>query len=874
MKKILISFLLIFTLLITTFYISNTASAACLNLNANIAIGSKDSHYSTPDVTKLQNFLVSKGLLAATPNGFFGTNTELAVKLFQKNNSLEVTGFVGPLTREKINSQSCGLNTSSGVTVPASPVAIAHSPVMAPTPTITSGSGMSIRDFVSLLVTIGVVPPERIPAVNIFLASLKLAPVAVPTTIATSTVVTATTTATTTVPVVRVSSGGGGGGGSSSQTYTVSFNANGGSGTMTSQSITKNTSANLKANSFTRTGYTFAGWATTAGGSVSYVDSASYSIGSSNVTLYAVWSANNNTLTFDSNNGSGATSTQIIATDAVANLTANSFTKEGYTFIGWATSTNGTVAYANGASYIMGSANLSLYAVWAKTYTITFDLNGGVGASTTQSIIENTSANLTTNTFTKEGYTFIGWAITTDGEVTYSDDDSYEMGTEDVTLYAVWRLTLAYNANGGSGAVSVTSFHKLNATTTVADVGSLTKTNWTFSGWNTQADGLGTDYATSSEITITDNITLYAVWKARITYDANGATGGTVPVDLNLYLSGATTTVADNVGILTNCSSFTGWNTEIDGTGTVYSTSSVLTINGNITLYAQWINGDGSEENPYKICNWTLLDYTRNHSSSYYLMTADISSQTPDYIGLGDDWQPITTFSGNFDGDDKIISDLIIDLPTTDNVGLFGVSTGNLSDVGITNISISGLSCGSLVAHQVSGSVSNSYSAGSMICYSSSGGLVGTLEGGSISKSYSSGDLSFLSSHQDSSGFGGLVGLQLGGIISNSYSSVNVTIQTGDAGGLVGFQWGERGIITNSYSTGSVSGQSRLGGLVGGSGNIVSNSYWDTETSGQATSAGGTGKTTAEMKAQATYTDWNFTDIWQIVEGVSYPTLR
>jgi len=94
--------------------------------------------------------------------------------------------------------------------------------------------------------------------------------------------------------------------------------------------------------------------------------------------------------------------------------------------------------------------------------------------------------------------------------------------------------------------------------------------------------------------------------------------------------------------------------------------------------------------------------------------------------------------------------------------------------------------------------------------------------------------------------------------------------------------------VSNSYSTGSVTGSSDVGGLVGyseGEDN-VSNSFWDVETSGQANSAGGTGKNTAEMQDVATFSgaDWNITAvanpsirnpsyIWNIVNGVTYPFL-
>ncbi|MCK4859858.1 MAG: peptidase A26, partial [Candidatus Omnitrophica bacterium] len=106
--------------------------------------------------------------------------------------------------------------------------------------------------------------------------------------------------------------------------------------------------------------------------------------------------------------------------------------------------------------------------------------------------------------------------------------------------------------------------------------------------------------------------------------------------------------------------------------------------------------------------------------------------------------------------------------------------------------------------------------------------------------------------------------------IENSYSTGNVS---GDkwVGGLIS---GGLGAISNCYSTGSVSGNSYVGGLMGWKSPScpVFNSYWDTvESLPATTSAGGTGRTTIQMKQKATYAGWDFTNIWKIDEDVSYP---
>jgi len=103
-------------------------------------------------------------------------------------------------------------------------------------------------------------------------------------------------------------------------------------------------------------------------------------------------------------------------------------------------------------------------------------------------------------------------------------------------------------------------------------------------------------------------------------------------------------------------------------------------------------------------------------------------------------------------------------------------------------------------------------------------------------------------------------------------------------GGLVGTSWGA---ISHSYSTGNVTGEEYVGGLVGDNdGGTVSDSFWDIETSGQATPDGGTGKNTAEMQDILTFLGagwdiivvYNPNDrdtgcIWNIINGVTYPFL-
>ncbi|MBQ9729974.1 MAG: InlB B-repeat-containing protein, partial [Clostridia bacterium] len=173
------------------------------------------------------------------------------------------------------------------------------------------------------------------------------------------------------------------------------------------------------------------------------------------VTLDAVWEANTNTLNFNATGGSGVMNAMSMKTDETKALTANAFTRAGYTFEGWATSENGEVVYENGANYTMGTeSGYTLYAVWSiNTNVLKFNANGGTGTMDALQIKTGAKKLLTENAFTKEGYVFLGWATSASGAVAYEDGAEYTMGTEsEYTLYAVWgeaiKLYVYYDTYG------------------------------------------------------------------------------------------------------------------------------------------------------------------------------------------------------------------------------------------------------------------------------------------------------------------------------------------------------------------------------------------------------------------------------------------
>ena len=129
-----------------------------------------------------------------------------------------------------------------------------------------------------------------------------------------------------------------------------------------------------------------------------------------------------------------------------------------------------------------------------------------------------------------------------------------------MTLYAVWSATytVTYNGNGNSGGSAPSdgnTYTNGQIVTVIGNTGNLTKTLYTFAGWNTSPSGTGTTYAQGATFPMSGSITLYAVWTTNptynVTYNANGATGGNVPVDSTQYQTGQNVTVQGNTGGLT-----------------------------------------------------------------------------------------------------------------------------------------------------------------------------------------------------------------------------------------------------------------------------------------------------------------------------------
>ena len=242
--------------------------------------------------------------------------------------------------------------------------------------------------------------------------------------------------------------------------YNIAFDANTGSGQMNPQKAVLNESVKLNKNTLTKPGYKFTNWNTKADGTgTRYNDQASVrnlaTTDGATVTLYAQWTPVNYKIHFDANGGKGSMTDQTMTYDQAANLKANSYSKDGYTFKGWATSPNGQVVYTDTAEVTnltdQENGTFTLYAVWAGSeYQIIYNKNAAdaTGTMENQPWEYDASVTLNPNQFSRPGYTFKGWSLTSTGKVQYRDlaivTDNFD-GTSavlrvrgDVTLYAIW----------------------------------------------------------------------------------------------------------------------------------------------------------------------------------------------------------------------------------------------------------------------------------------------------------------------------------------------------------------------------------------------------------------------------------------------------
>ncbi|WP_461257448.1 InlB B-repeat-containing protein, partial [Treponema sp. R80B11-R83G3] len=216
--------------------------------------------------------------------------------------------------------------------------------------------------------------------------------------------------------------------------YTVVYNANSGIGNMPNSNFSYGISKNLLANTFTRSGYVFVGWALSESGSMEFADEAIVRnltmIEGGTVTLFAQWLPAYS-IFFIANDGIPSPTSPIVISQGNKITEPPSMTKTGYTFDGWYKESD----FLNKWNFTndIPISDTTLFAKWIPvTYSVTYDKNttDATGTTSSSNHIYNIEQNLTVNGFSRIGYKFSGWSTTSTGSVLYTNEQSVKnLGT-------------------------------------------------------------------------------------------------------------------------------------------------------------------------------------------------------------------------------------------------------------------------------------------------------------------------------------------------------------------------------------------------------------------------------------------------------------
>lgn len=395
----------------------------------------------------------------------------------------------------------------------------------------------------------------------------------------------------------------------------LTYDGNGATGGKTDpQNGVTDQKVNVRQNGFTRDGYTFVRWDTQAdcrGKAVNPGDKWTLQ-GSS--TLYACWAGNVQTLTYHGNGATdGNTAAQSGKTGDELTTNANGFTRDGYTFVRWDTAKDGSgTAYGEGKNgvgrYTMKPVGNDLYAIWqANPANIRYrDDWGATGSTPDTTGVTGQNVTIAQNGFTRPGYTFTGWARDRRTDPSLQPGGRYTLTPGTTTLWAQWKADpahLIYNSNSGSTSQTRRTDGVVDQTLTVI-ANPFTRSGYTFTGWNTQADGRGKAYAAGNGFRLVadaksnpvNTSVLYAQWRINrvaLKFDPNGGTGGYPDITVDAFTTVTIPADAKEPKVQRPGFRFTGWAMKPapgagdtilgPGKGTV-----AMPDQGSITVYAQW----------------------------------------------------------------------------------------------------------------------------------------------------------------------------------------------------------------------------------------------------------------------------------------------
>jgi len=344
----------------------------------------------------------------------------------------------------------------------------------------------------------------------------------------------------------------------------------------------------------TRTGFLFMGWNTFPDGSGMWVDGTTPIF--YNKTVYAIWTVGYVIVTFDPAGGVFSFGESGVRTTyrgmSLWSAMPENPTRHGYTFAGWNTAADGSGMQFTSDSLIEN--DITVFAQWAAYFEVTFNPNGGMfPAGQTVSMIVHPGqpigdANMP-HLPALVGYMFMGWNTAPDGSGTWFDGTTPIF--HNMTVYAIWTVgyvTVTFNPNGGvfsAGESGVrTTYRGMSLWSAMPE--NPTHHRYTFEGWNTSPDGLGTWFDSTTPVTA--DITLYAHWASFAVVTFNPTGGEFSPAENGVRLSpiGSALWTAMPETPTRHSYAFAGWNTLPDGSGTWFD--STTPIFENMTVYAIW----------------------------------------------------------------------------------------------------------------------------------------------------------------------------------------------------------------------------------------------------------------------------------------------
>ena len=376
------------------------------------------------------------------------------------------------------------------------------------------------------------------------------------------------------------------------------------------ENLVNGKSYKIPQNGYSRPGYTFAGWYVEGWEDDLYKPGEAFSCRKVEqdyeFVFIAKWTPYTYTVRFNANKGTGKMPDQKgIAFDTATELQENTFTRKGYSFIGWNTKANGQGDWYEDGEAVLGlstknNAIVTLYAQWeGAPYELTFHQNFGEDETTTQTLYYGTAEALKQNAFTRPGYTFSGWNTKANGKgKKYSNGAKVTNlggGLEEMDLYAQWtanKYTVEFHSNLAKDSIKKQTL-TYDGKETALTANSFTWKGHAFQGWALSADGevAFENKQPVQNLTEEKTIALYAVWKVNeytVVFNSNGAgeeeTRQSMTYDVAAELDKNTFTRPGY--------DFSGWATTAKGKAVHTDGKTVKNLtdkdNADIRLYAVW----------------------------------------------------------------------------------------------------------------------------------------------------------------------------------------------------------------------------------------------------------------------------------------------